>query len=161
MPAPALVSPPGQTAAIPYRLRDGHVEVLLVTTRGKGRWIVPKGNVSPELGPAGSAAREAFEEAGVTGLTSAEPFGRYRHGRAAAAPAVDVYLLHVEHEAALWPEAGQRTRRWFRVEDAARRIGVKGLRLLLGLAEAHLRPAAPPVLPWEGPPAPAPQRAAG
>jgi 8-oxo-dGTP pyrophosphatase MutT (NUDIX family) len=145
----ATVPPPAQSAAIPYRLRDGQAEVLLVTTRGKGRWIVPKGNVEPELGPRRSAAREAFEEAGVSGPVGADPLGRYRHGRAKKAPEVEVYLLHVEAEAAEWPEAAERRRRWFPVEKAGARIGVVGLRALLYDAAELLRGRAP--RPGEGP----------
>ncbi|WP_153885555.1 NUDIX domain-containing protein [Microvirga tunisiensis] len=38
---------------------------MLVTTRGRKRWIVPKGWPVPGLQPYESAAREAFEEAGL------------------------------------------------------------------------------------------------
>jgi 8-oxo-dGTP pyrophosphatase MutT (NUDIX family) len=117
------------------------VEVLLVTTRGQGRWIVPKGNVEPDLGPRRSAEREAFEEAGVTGPIGQAPFGHYHHGRSKRGPGVAVFLLRVEEEAAEYPERGLRRRRWVPVEDAARRVGVQGLRDLLGAAAAVLQPA--------------------
>ena len=56
-----------QYGVLPYRFgQDTAVEILLVTTRGRRRWIVPKGWPIKGLRPAKSAAREAFEEAGVT-----------------------------------------------------------------------------------------------
>ncbi|HLL59899.1 MAG TPA: NUDIX domain-containing protein, partial [Allosphingosinicella sp.] len=57
---------PLQVAALPYRRgADGSVEVLLVTTRGTGRWMVPKGWPMRGKSHAEAAAQEAFEEAGV------------------------------------------------------------------------------------------------
>ena len=62
-----------QSAVIPYRLREGRVEILLITSRKGKRWVVPKGILEPELTPAESAAKEAREEAGVSGRISAAP----------------------------------------------------------------------------------------
>ena len=58
-----------QSAVVPYRLVKNEIEVLLITTR-KGRWIIPKGIIEPELSAAESAAKEALEEAGVKGEVS-------------------------------------------------------------------------------------------
>ena len=44
---------------------DGKGKILLVTSRGTGRWIVPKGWVERGVAAADQAAQEAFEEAGV------------------------------------------------------------------------------------------------
>jgi len=58
-----------QCAAIPYRKTEaGNLEILLVTSRGKGNWILPKGNVKPGKSAAVSAAEEAYEEAGARGV---------------------------------------------------------------------------------------------
>jgi 8-oxo-dGTP pyrophosphatase MutT (NUDIX family) len=65
-----------QYGALPYRItQDAALEILLVTTRGTRRWIVPKGWPIRRLSPAKSAAREAFEEAGITGRIRAKPIG--------------------------------------------------------------------------------------
>jgi 8-oxo-dGTP pyrophosphatase MutT (NUDIX family) len=67
-----------QFGALPYRFDGGvSVEVLLVTSREIGRWITPKGRPIKGFKPAETAAREAFEEAGVRGLVSGRPLGRY------------------------------------------------------------------------------------
>jgi 8-oxo-dGTP pyrophosphatase MutT (NUDIX family) len=54
-----------QAAAIPYR-RDasGTLQVLLVTSKTRGRWVLPKGKVKRGMHPHRAAAMEAFEEAG-------------------------------------------------------------------------------------------------
>ena len=65
-----------------YRFtQDAALEVLLVTTRQTKRWIVPKGWPIKGLGPAKSAAREAFEEAGVRGKVGAKPMGLFAYDK--------------------------------------------------------------------------------
>lgn len=53
---PRLALPPDQAAAVPYRVRDGQAEVLLVTSRTRARWIVPKGKTQRGATPAATAA---------------------------------------------------------------------------------------------------------
>ena len=58
-----------QSAVIPYRLTQQietgppSVEVLLITSRKRKRWVIPKGIVEPKLSPLESALKEAYEEA--------------------------------------------------------------------------------------------------
>jgi len=56
-----------QFAALPFRVKEDKVQVLLITSRGTGRWIVPKGWPMEGKTPAESALQEAWEEAGVQG----------------------------------------------------------------------------------------------
>lgn len=114
-----------QVAALPYRKRaDGSVEVLLVTTRGTGRWMVPKGWPMAGKSHADAAAQEAYEEAGVRGAAEPEEIGRFDHEKTRLAEpslqcTVAVFPMRVEQELARWPERGQRTRRWFSIDEAA------------------------------------------
>ena len=117
-----------QIAALPYRTRgDGlsaPTEVLLVTSRGTGRWVVPKGNVGKREAPHVAAAREALEEAGVAGAICPSPLGSYFYRKtlrsgAAIRAEVQVYPLAVTDELAEWAEDGQRTRQWFSLAEAA------------------------------------------
>ncbi|MAK81656.1 NUDIX domain-containing protein, partial [Phenylobacterium sp.] len=69
-PAPAPRSaqaPTRQAGAVPYRVTDKGVSVLLVTSRRTGRWVFPKGGLMNGRTPWESAAQEALEEAGVEG----------------------------------------------------------------------------------------------
>jgi 8-oxo-dGTP pyrophosphatase MutT (NUDIX family) len=119
---------PLQVGALPYRRRqDGTLEVLLVTTRGTGRWMVPKGWPMPGKTHSEAAAQEAYEEAGVRGPAVPVELGRFRHEKTRfPAPSLDcivaVFPMSVEQELTRWPERGQRTRRWFSIDDAARAV---------------------------------------
>ena len=108
-----------QYGALPYRLtREAALEILLVTTRQTRRWIIPKGWPIKGLKPPKSAAREAFEEAGVRGKIGAKPVGRFTYVKmldeagVRAACEVKVYPLLVEREHETWPEFAQRTTQW-------------------------------------------------
>ena len=63
-------------AAVPVRRRAaGGLEFLLVRTSNGERWTFPKGGVERGESMSQAAAREAREEAGVTGLVGSEPLG--------------------------------------------------------------------------------------
>ena len=57
-----------QIAALPVRREaDGSLLVLLVTSRDRRRWVIPKGWPWPDREDCVAAAEEAREEAGVLG----------------------------------------------------------------------------------------------
>lgn len=129
-----------QIAALPYRSSgpgaDAPLEILLVTSRGTGRWVLPKGNLSKRLSPAAAAAREAHEEAGLEGAIASAPMGAYRYhklldGGTALLVEVDVYPLAVTGELDDWPERAERERRWFTLGDAAAAVDEPDLRVLI------------------------------
>ena len=108
-----------QYGALPYRFSpDAAMEILLVTTRGTRRWIIPKGWPMKGLRPAKSAAREAFEEAGVTGRIGAKPMGLFTYDKLVDEAGtqttckVRVYPLLVKRQSHVWPESHQRTTQW-------------------------------------------------
>lgn len=117
-----------QVAALPYRRRqDGSLEVLLVTTRGTGQWMVPKGWPIPGKTHSEAAVQEAYEEAGVRGTVDPLELGRFQHQKTRPPePPLDctiaVFPMAVEQELTTWPEREQRTRRWFSIGDAARAV---------------------------------------
>ncbi|CAN7312784.1 NUDIX hydrolase [Phenylobacterium sp. LjRoot225] len=126
-----------QYAALPWRANDGgRLEVLLITSRGTRRWVIPKGWPIKGLRPESSAAREAFEEAGVTGMPAAAALGGYgyakvlRSGRTREVQ-VSVFALEVTHEAERWPEREQREKRWAPPEIAAELVDEPELQLLI------------------------------
>ena len=100
-----------QAAVVPYRIRKARVEVALVTTsRGKG-WIVPKGSVDHGERPREAAIREAEEEAGLRGVVTRKPIGRYHHVKGNGRRRVDVYLMRVTNVLERWLEDNLRRRR--------------------------------------------------
>lgn len=129
-----------QCAALPFRRRDGELQVLLVTSRETRRWVLPKGWMEKRLAPHALAAKEAFEEAGVVGEVERRTIGRYdylkRGPRDRVTPcSVRVFPLRVERLLDDWPERRQRQRRWFSPAEAAMAVEEGGLvTLLLELA---------------------------
>lgn len=125
-----------QVAALPVRKTEaGSLEVLLVTSRDTGRWVLPKGWPSRRLKDQAAAAREAKQEAGVVGKISSKPIGNYSYrkieGQTSRLVEVSVYVLNVQKEKKRWQEQGERERRWFPVVVAARRVREPRLKLLL------------------------------
>ena len=59
-----------QFAALPVMETGGTLHVLLITSRTKQRWIIPKGHPEKGMRPAAVALLEAREEAGVAGTIS-------------------------------------------------------------------------------------------
>jgi phosphohistidine phosphatase len=126
-----------QAAVVPYRIRKERVEVALVTTsRGKG-WIVPKGSVDHGERPRDTAIREAEEEAGLRGVVTRKPIGRYRDVKGDLHRQVDVYLMRVTKVLENWLEDNVRRRRWIRISDAADCLG-KELHQFIHHLEAKL-----------------------
>jgi 8-oxo-dGTP pyrophosphatase MutT (NUDIX family) len=77
---------PRQFAALPFTYDEGEqLYVLLITSRGTGRWVLPKGwSEGEESGPQ-TAAREAAEEAGVVGqITPTDALGSYPYQKSDA-----------------------------------------------------------------------------
>ena len=119
---------------------------LLVTSRGTGRWIIPKGWPMDGRSVGGAALREAWEEAGVRGEVEETAFGRYSYDKkltkGLSAPVeVQVHLVRVEGLDKNFPERKQRQRRWFTPAEAAGLVDEAGLARLLRRLPS---PAAPP-----------------
>lgn len=116
--------PKRQVAAVVVRGTGDSLEMLLITSRDTGRWIVPKGWVERGEDGAEAALRETWEEAGLIGeVFSDVPVGYYRYvkhrpRRGNALCEVEVYLVRVIEQKDQWPEKGQRRRKWFPVAAA-------------------------------------------
>lgn len=122
-----------QYGALPYRCSPDGVEIMLVTSRASGRWIVPKGWLAPGLAPHLSAAKEAYEEAGVMGTAGEIPIGTFLHLKTATRQRlrVEVYPMEVVEELDHWPERFQRRRQWFNLEQAAHVVSERSLRRMI------------------------------
>ena len=133
-----------QVGALCLQAETGRV--LLVTSRGTGRWIIPKGWPMDGRSVGGAALREAWEEAGVRGEVEETAFGRYSYDKkltkGLSAPVeVQVHLVRVEGLDKNFPERKQRQRRWFTPAEAAGLVDEAGLARLLRRLPS---PAAPP-----------------
>lgn len=120
-----------QSGVVPYRLAGPKLEVLLITSRRRKRWIIPKGIVEPDLSPAESAAKEALEEAGVTGILHPDEIGEYAYEKWGGVCRVKVFLLQVTRVLDAWEESFLRDRRWWPLADAIELIEERDLQNIL------------------------------
>ena len=121
-----------QFAALPYRMRDDDLEILLITTRKKGRWSVPKGWPIKRCAPHETAATEAYEEAGVRGSISPTQIGHFKKRRLKKRQPVlcevRIYPLKVKRQQDDWPEKHERSRAWVKPRKAAKLVNKSGLK---------------------------------
>ena len=117
-----------QYAALPYRLSGkSRTEVMLVTSRETQRWIIPKGWPQKGKAPHNSAAREAFEEAGVVGAVGKRAVGsfpyqkRLKNGDVTVCE-VHVFPMRVRRQRKQWPEKEQRDVKWLSIKQAAETV---------------------------------------
>lgn len=117
---------PLQVAAVCYRVREFSVEFLLVKT-SSGKWTFPKGRIEPVLGATASAAREAWEEAGVRGQIDEQHFGFYldmkrslAHENKLREIIVASFLLEVR--STVPPDETDRNPTWFTPQQAKKRL---------------------------------------
>jgi len=123
---PTKTPPSIQYAALPWRRNNAAVEVMLVTSRRSGRWIIPKGWPMKHKPPHAAAAREALEEAGVVGRIGKQPIGMFSYNkllkRGQVVCQVKVFSLEVIRQKKTWPDKGRRQVRWLSPSDAARTV---------------------------------------
>lgn len=120
-----------QSAVMPFRIRDGKIEVMLITARGGNRWIVPKGLIEDGMSAVEAAAQEAFEEAGIRGQVSANSVGEYQYEKWGGTCVVQVFLMQVEETLENWPEASIRKRRLVSLETAREMVSEPALKTIL------------------------------
>ena len=131
----AMGEPRRQCGAIAYR-RAPKLEIMLVTSRETGRWVIPKGGLISGKTVWESAEEEAFEEAGVVGEIERTSLGAYDYVKflksGEGAPCrVAVFALAVTGQLSEWPEQAQRTTKWFDWFDAAEAVHESGLAAII------------------------------
>lgn len=112
------------------------MEVLLVTSKSRRRWTLPKGRVPVNMRPHYSAAREALEEGGVIGVASSSPVAIYEQEKAlkegeVGTVIIQVYPLAVSTEVQVWAEMRLRRRRWMSLKRAIAKVDDSRLRRVL------------------------------
>lgn len=116
-----------QYAALCFRVVKDRPEILMITSRDTGRWVIPKGWPIEGLGPHDSAAQEAWEEAGVEGKAHDRLLGQYsytkRMEKADDVPCVvAVYPIKVRTLRDKFPERAERRRKWMSPKKAAQYV---------------------------------------
>lgn len=121
-----------QSAALPFRETESGLQILVITSHKRHRWVIPKGVREPGMHAADSAAREALEEAGVEGDIDYRCLGRYRYRKWGGVCIVEVYPLAVDRILGRWPE-DSRIREWVSPRTAVERVDEPELKRLIEL----------------------------
>lgn len=126
-----------QIAALPMRWdKKGNVEILMITSRGTGRWIMPKGWTMRGKKPWAAAEIEALEEAGALGHILKDKIGEYHYKKVLPSGKklrcrVRVYPMMVQRLKNNWKERNERRRKWVSPKTAAKRVWEPELSALL------------------------------
>ena len=128
-----------QSGVIPYRWLDSKLEILLITSRKKQKWIIPKGYVEFNLTPFESAKKEAFEEAGVLGSNETIKLGEYEFDKSIGTLLMTIYSMEVTNILKDYPEKDERKRKWFDIEEAANKITIPELREMIFELEEQIK----------------------
>ncbi|EJF88864.1 NUDIX hydrolase [Bartonella tamiae] len=126
-----------QVGGLVYRINENNVEYLTITSRGTGRWIIPKGWPIPGMTLPQAALREAYEEAGIRGIVKKSSLGSYHYTKLDLPPGengnfkVYVYAIYYSHQEKKWPERGQRIFEWVSPQVAAKRVAEPQLKDIL------------------------------
>ncbi|WP_407123404.1 NUDIX hydrolase [Bradyrhizobium sp. STM 3561] len=136
-----------QFAALPFRVDNSELHVMLITTRRKRRWSVPKGSPMRNKEPHHTAALEACEEAGLIGVVAKRALGSFKHrkrkGERKWTLNVAVFPMKVHGQERWWPEKGEREAIRVPAETAARLVHKAQLRRLINRFAAQTGKSTP------------------
>ncbi|MFK5949786.1 MAG: histidine phosphatase family protein [Methylococcales bacterium] len=121
-----------QSAAIPYRVVNKQLEVLVISSSGNNHWGVPKGIIEPGYTASASAAIEAWEEAGIKGIISEQMLDYYQYQKWGGTCTVQVFPMTVTDMVgdSEWEE-NHRSREWLPLKKASSLIKQQALQTTL------------------------------
>jgi 8-oxo-dGTP pyrophosphatase MutT (NUDIX family) len=120
-----------QSGVIPYKEKKGNLEILLITSIKKKKWIIPKGYIDFNLSPFESAKKEAFEEAGIIGSNETVELGRIELKKGNGTTHITIFSMEVVKMLDDYPEKELRKRKWFSVEEASSKVDLPELPALI------------------------------
>ena len=105
-----------EIGALPFQVKKGKIQIMLITTTSGGAWILPKGHPESDLNQAQVAELETYEEAGVKGKVCnsklCKDFKRENGG------ILIIYPLFIKKTLNKWPEDSIRKRRLVSIKEA-------------------------------------------
>lgn len=123
-----------QACAVPICRTGEQLQVCLITSLKKRRWILPKGIIDPGETCNETALKEALEEAGLHGRIVGEPLGVYEDFKWGRPLLVSVLMMAVTHCEDEWYESDVRDRCWVSPDRAVQMISKPALRRFVKLA---------------------------
>lgn len=142
------------SGCIPYRLtKDGEdqscdlengIEVLMISSPNRDDLVFPKGGWENDETVGEAACREALEEAGVRGILKENILGVWEFRSKSKQDLCSLeggcrgymFAMEVTEELEIWPEQGNRYRKWLNINDAFRLCRYEWMRRAL---DAFLR----------------------
>jgi phosphohistidine phosphatase len=123
-----------QSAVIPFRKEKGSIEILLITSIKKKKWIIPKGYIEFNLSAFESAKKEAYEEAGIIGTNETIELGHFTLNKSTGKNSIVVFSMEVIKLLDNFPEKELRRRKWFSINEAAEVVSISEIsRMILNL----------------------------
>jgi 8-oxo-dGTP pyrophosphatase MutT (NUDIX family) len=129
------------SCVIPYRISNGSIELLLITSIKKQKWIFPKGFIEFNLSAFESAKKEAYEEAGVIGENETVELGSFELKKKNSSSYVKIFSMEVTKELKDYPEKNLRKRKWFTVKEALENIENSDIKNFVNKLEMKVKPA--------------------
>lgn len=126
-----------QFAALCHRrAKKGELQILVLTSRDTGRWVIPKGWPMGNKAAHVVAETEALEEAGVKGIVEHDALGSFSYGKAMPEGLVlpcevVVHALEVTGTVEDFKEKGERRLEWVSAQEAAARVAEPGLKKII------------------------------
>lgn len=120
-----------KSCVIPYRVTQGILEILLITSIRKKKWIFPKGFIEFNFSAFESAKKEAYEEAGVIGENETVELGSFELQKKEGKSIIKVFSMEVTEELKDYPEKNLRKRKWFDSKEAVEKIELPELKLFI------------------------------
>jgi len=124
---------------IPYRKKDGELQILLITSIRKKKWIIPKGFIEFNLSAFESAKKEAYEEAGIIGANETIELGNFKIDKYGGDVLIKVYSMEVVEEHEDYSEKNLRKRKWFSLDEAIKKIETPEIANMIKKLETKLK----------------------
>ena len=111
-----------QASALPFRIHKKELQILIISSRNKKKWIIPKGIIEPGDSDRYTALKETQEEAGVSGKILDPSIGTYSYQKLGSVCEVKLFPLKVEDVYDDWEESHFRKRKWVKGKRAANKV---------------------------------------
>lgn len=117
-----------QVGVVPIVVNKNDIRIVLITTRGKGQWLIPKGNQHRKHSKRAMALSEAYEEAGVIGSIRHKGYVDVPHLKNGKKRVLRLYPMDVTRVLKKWPERDARMRKIVCAAKAGELLRCKKLR---------------------------------
>ncbi len=120
-----------QASAIPFRVYEDKLQILLIKSRNGKKWIVPKGIIEEGDSAISTAMKETEEEAGAVGIVKKGKLGSYEYNKWDGKCKVKVFAMEVKETLDEWEEMHFRERKWESSQLAIQIVKPKPLQKIL------------------------------